>query len=95
MTLSEQQRLFATLLPKLINQALALGFEVTLGEAWRSPETAKLMAAASCWGRRAFRIGGAGRRARLMPPKRPPLTTSQGLERQRAAADGAPEKRHP
>ena len=35
MTLSEQQRLFAKQLPKLINKAHALGFEVTLGDAYR------------------------------------------------------------
>lgn len=46
-TRGEAQRYFAgVLLPELLRQALALGFEVTLGEAWRSPETAELYARA-------------------------------------------------
>ena len=41
MTLGEKQRLFASLLPGLIQQALAIGYEVTLGECWRPPEMAE------------------------------------------------------
>jgi len=37
LTLGEQQRLFARQVPKLINKAHALGFEVTLGDAYRDP----------------------------------------------------------
>jgi len=44
MTLSEQQRAFAKLLPRLIDQAHVLGFEVTLGEAYRSTEEAARLA---------------------------------------------------
>ena len=36
LNLRQKQSLFARLLPALIDHALALGFEVTLGEAWRS-----------------------------------------------------------
>lgn len=41
MTRSEQQRLFTRLLAKLIEYAYANGMELTLGEAWRTPEQAK------------------------------------------------------
>ena len=41
MTLLEQQQLFSSLIPGLINQAIILGFQVTLGEAFRTPEQAK------------------------------------------------------
>lgn len=44
MTLGEQQRLFASLVPRLIDYAVSQGYGVTLGEAWRSPETAALYA---------------------------------------------------
>ena len=37
MTLGEKQRLFASLVPDLINHALELGYEVTLGDAYRDP----------------------------------------------------------
>lgn len=42
MTLLEKQQEFSYLVSTLIQQAHTLGFEVTLGEAWRSPETAKI-----------------------------------------------------
>ena len=45
MTLHEQQVLFARLLPRLIDQAFELGFEVVLGETWRTPEQAAANAA--------------------------------------------------
>lgn len=41
MTLGEKQRLFSRLVAKLILQAYEMGYEVTLGEAWRSKETAE------------------------------------------------------
>lgn len=41
MTLREKQSAFALLVSKLIIQAHIAGFEVTLGEAYRSPEEAK------------------------------------------------------
>ena len=37
MTLGNKQRLFAKLLPGLLNQAYLMGFEVTLGDAYRDP----------------------------------------------------------
>lgn len=37
MTLGEKQRLFAKLLPGLINQAHLMGYELTLGDAYRDP----------------------------------------------------------
>lgn len=37
MTLGELQRIFASQIPGLINKALELGFEVTLGDAYRDP----------------------------------------------------------
>lgn len=40
MTLGMRQRLFARLVPGLIDKAHSLGFEVTLGEVWRSEYTA-------------------------------------------------------
>ena len=43
-TLGELQRLFASLLPALIQEAHTLGFTVRLGEAYRPPETARLYA---------------------------------------------------
>lgn len=44
MTLGEKQRLFTRLLGELIRFAYANGFELTLGDAYRSPEQAKLNA---------------------------------------------------
>jgi hypothetical protein len=40
MTLGQKQRLFARLLPRLLDFAHAQGYEVSFGEFWRSPETA-------------------------------------------------------
>lgn len=40
MTLREKQSLFALMVAKLIQQAHAMGYAVTLGEAYRSPEEA-------------------------------------------------------
>lgn len=40
MTLRQRQSLFARLVARLIQQAEAMGYEVTLGEAWRTPEQA-------------------------------------------------------
>lgn len=40
MTLARHQQLFAALVPRLIDQAIALGFRVTLGECYRTPEQA-------------------------------------------------------
>lgn len=37
MTLSEQQRLFMSLLPKLISYAYGMGYELTLGDGFRDP----------------------------------------------------------
>jgi len=37
MTLGEKQRLFAKLVARLIDQAYELGYEVTLGDAYRDP----------------------------------------------------------
>ncbi len=37
MTLGEAQRAFARLVPRLIDRAHELGFEVTLGDAYRDP----------------------------------------------------------
>lgn len=37
MTLGEKQRLFAKLIPRLIDKAHELGFEVTLGDGYRDP----------------------------------------------------------
>jgi len=44
MTLREKQSKFARLVPLLITQAFEMGYEVTLGEGWRSPEEAKRLA---------------------------------------------------
>lgn len=44
MTLSEKQRLFTKLLGQLIAWAYQNGFELTLGEGYRTPEQAKLNA---------------------------------------------------
>lgn len=37
MTLGEQQRLFVSLLPKLISYAYGMGYELTLGDGFRDP----------------------------------------------------------
>lgn len=44
MTLREKQSVFAALVAALIQHAFAMGFEVTLGEAYRSPEEAARLA---------------------------------------------------
>lgn len=44
MTLREKQSLFAELVAVLLTEAGRLGFAVTLGEAWRSPEEAARLA---------------------------------------------------
>lgn len=44
MSLRAKQSAFARLIPKLLLHAEALGFEVTLGEAYRSPEEAARLA---------------------------------------------------
>ena len=45
MTLGAKQRKFSRMVAELIQKANALGYEVTLGEAYRPPETAKIYAA--------------------------------------------------
>lgn len=44
MTLRQKQSVFALMVARLILKAEAMGFEVTLGEAWRSPEEAARLA---------------------------------------------------
>lgn len=44
MNLREKQSLFARLVAKLIEHATELGYEITLGEAYRTPEQAALNA---------------------------------------------------
>ncbi len=44
MNLHAKQALFAQLVATLIQEAAAVGFEVTLGNAWRSPEEAARLA---------------------------------------------------
>lgn len=44
LTLGQKQRLFTRLVAKLIERAYEMGYELTLGEAWRTPEQAKLNA---------------------------------------------------
>lgn len=39
MTLGQKQRAFARLVPRLIDKAHELGFEVTLGDAYRDPRS--------------------------------------------------------
>lgn len=46
LTLGQKQRVFARKVAELILQAYRMGYEVTLAEAYRSPETAKAMAKA-------------------------------------------------
>ena len=44
LSLGEKQRLFTSLVAKLIDYACSQGYGITLGEAWRPPETAQLYA---------------------------------------------------
>ena len=44
MTLGEKQRLFTKLVALLVLHAYELGYELTFGEAWRSPEEAARLA---------------------------------------------------
>lgn len=44
MTLREKQSAFAELVARLIAQALVMGYQVTLGEVYRSPEEAERQA---------------------------------------------------
>lgn len=44
LSLGQKQRLFSFLLPRLLDKAHELGFEISLGEAWRNTATARLMA---------------------------------------------------
>ena len=37
MTLLEKQQLFVSLIPKLINKALEMGYQLTIGDAYRDP----------------------------------------------------------
>ena len=46
MTLGQKQRLFALLVAKLITRAYSMGYEISLGEAWRSEAAARANAAA-------------------------------------------------
>jgi hypothetical protein len=45
LSLSEKQRLFAKLVGQLLDHIYEVGFEATLGEAWRTPEQAAANAA--------------------------------------------------
>lgn len=45
MTLGQKQRIFCNLVSQLINWAYAQGYELTFGEAYRTPEQAALNAA--------------------------------------------------
>lgn len=42
LTLGQKQRIFSLLVAKLVEYIYEQGYECTLGEAWRPPETAKL-----------------------------------------------------
>lgn len=44
MTLREKQSVFAAFVPRLIDEARRQGFDVTLGECWRSDEEAARLA---------------------------------------------------
>lgn len=44
MTLLEKQQTFSVLLARLIDKAIEMGFEVTMGETWRHPEMAAIYA---------------------------------------------------
>ena len=39
MTLGEKQKLFSRQIPRLLDKAFAMGFEVTLGDAYRDPRS--------------------------------------------------------
>lgn len=39
MKLGDKQRLFASMVPRLIDKAIELGYEVTLGDAFRDPRS--------------------------------------------------------
>lgn len=43
MELLEKQQLFSELVRRLLGALTSMGYKVTFGEAWRSPETAKMM----------------------------------------------------
>lgn len=45
LTLLEKQQIFAAKAAQLIQEAMRLGYRVTLGEAWRSPQEAERLAA--------------------------------------------------
>jgi len=45
MTLRQKQSRFASLVPRLIDFAIASGYEIVIGEVYRSPEEAKRLAA--------------------------------------------------
>lgn len=53
-TLREKQARFARMVARLILKAEELGFEVTLGEAWRSEEEARRLAGAGLGVRRSL-----------------------------------------
>jgi D-alanyl-D-alanine carboxypeptidase-like protein len=44
LTLRERQALFSALLPRLLDKAFALGFDVSMGEVWRPPKMASIYA---------------------------------------------------
>ena len=44
MSLGSKQELFSSLVPGLINEAISLGYGVRIGEVYRAPEQARLMA---------------------------------------------------
>jgi hypothetical protein len=49
-TLGEKQKLFTRLLPGLLNKAHELGFEVTLGDAYRDPRVFGIIGEAQGYG---------------------------------------------
>lgn len=52
MTLGEKQRAFARLVPRLIDKAHELGYEVTLGDAYRDPRVFGALGEAKGYGHR-------------------------------------------
>jgi len=50
MKLGEKQRLLAKLLPRLLDKAHELGFEVTLGDAYRDPRTHGVLGVKKAYG---------------------------------------------
>ncbi len=52
MTLGEKQRKFARLVPRLIDQAHAMGYEVSLGDAFRDPRVFGAMGESKGYGNR-------------------------------------------